>query len=315
VPPQLLEGREMQNFTSDRVRGGRWRRLMACGLVAAGLLGGVLPAAAERAPWKWAFSLRGGEKVPVPLAPTAVYVDQARERYYLVDSGGNRIFSYDRAGNFLKLFDAEGALAAPFDMVRLGSGTLLLVEKGANSVTRIDLKARRTERKSLRFQGREIFVDRMESAGDDLYVLDRASGDVFRLSRDLEVVGRHVSPTGSRGIVDFRVDDRGLWLLDSMGRRLYRVDGGGTLAASIELGESVQFPVSFDRDDSGNFYVLDRHAGTVVVYDASGRERYRFLTKGHNQGRLYFPMEVRFDPWGRLWVVDEGNGRVEFFER
>jgi len=61
--------------------------------------------------------------------------------------------------------------------------------------------------------------------------------------------------------------------------------------------------------------VLDRQQRNVVVYDKNGEFKYRFLEKGITRGQLYYPSEIRFDPWGELCLVDEGNGRVEIFKR
>ena len=62
-------------------------------------------------------------------------------------------------------------------------------------------------------------------------------------------------------------------------------------------------------------YVLDRHQNSVLAYDEQGVFRYRFLDNGQSAGRVYFARHLRFDPWGNLCVVDEGNGRVEIFSR
>ena len=62
-------------------------------------------------------------------------------------------------------------------------------------------------------------------------------------------------------------------------------------------------------------YIIDKHEGAVVVFDASGKFKYRFLEKGHNNNNLYYPEDIIFDPLGRLCVVDTGNGRVAVFSR
>ena len=77
----------------------------------------------------------------------------------------------------------------------------------------------------------------------------------------------------------------------------------------------LEFPVSLAVGPSGYLYVLDRHQNSVLVYDESGVFRYSFLSSGQSVSNVYFARQVRFDPWDRLCVVDEGNGRVEVFNR
>jgi hypothetical protein len=97
--------------------------------------------------------------------------------------------------------------------------------------------------------------------------------------------------------------------------KMVRFTMDGKPASSVVLEDVVRFPYSLEVGPSGIFYVLDRHGGDVAVFDREGRFRYRFLTPGQARGRLYFPIELKFDPWGRLCVVEEGNGRVEIFKR
>lgn len=297
-----------------RTKNTSWRAL--CGaaiMLLLCLLAGH--ALAAKQPWKWAITLRGTDPATRTMLPTALYIDEARSKYYVVDSGGGKLLSFDKEGQYVQAFDAEGALDKPYDMVRLSDGTLVVVEKGRNTLTRIDLKAKVTTPKALSHEGRQLYPDRLDMVGNKLYVLDKATGDIYRLNEQLAIESRLPAPAASRGIVDFRVEGNSIWALGQMDKRLYQLDAAGKVQTQLELGNSVLFPVSFTRDEAGNFYVLDRHAGTVVMYTGQGREVYRFLSKGQTQERLYYPNEIRLDPWGRLCVVDEGNSRVELYSR
>ena len=75
------------------------------------------------------------------------------------------------------------------------------------------------------------------------------------------------------------------------------------------------FPRSLAVDKNNFLYILDRHKGKVVVYDSSGNYKYNFLEAGEARGHLYYPIELKFDPWGQLCVVEEGNGRVQVFSK
>lgn len=265
-----------------------------------------------QSPWKFVFSLQGqGKGMTLPVA---LYVDKEKERYYVVDSAGNRIFSFAEDGKFLQDFTAEGSLNKPYDMARLSDGSLLVVEKGRNSLTRIDLKNKTVAPLVISHEGREIFADRLEIAGGKVYLLDRATGRILQLNEGLKVEKSFAPPDGAGWIVDFNVVEKRIWVLDQKKKQIYSYDENGQKSPSIQLTE-LSFPVSLAVDQAGLFYILDRHQAAVMVYGRNGEFKYRFLTKGQGRQNLYFPNEVRFDHLGRLCVVDEGNSRVVVFKR
>ncbi|MDH4332525.1 MAG: hypothetical protein OEV89_08090 [Desulfobulbaceae bacterium] len=246
--------------------------------------------------------------------PVALYVDNEKERYYVVDSTGNKLFSFAGDGKFLQEFTAEGTLQKPYDMARLTDGSLLVVEKGRNSLTRVDLKNKKTTPLVLMHQGREVFVDRLEVASGKVYVLDRLSGRILQLDEALQVVKSFAMPADAGWLADFKVVEKKIWALDQKKKQVYSLDENGRPSPPIQL-TGVDFPVSLAVDQTGFFYILDRHRGAVVVFGRNGEFKYQFLTKGQGRNNLYFPQEVRFDHLGRLCVVDEGNSRVMVFNR
>ncbi len=268
-------------------------------------------------PWHWVMSLKG-EPSGLPMhVPTSVYVDPQRARYYVVDSGHNRLLSFDRDGNFLKAFDAMGKLSTPYDMIREQAGVLWVVERGRNSITRIELKQRKITPNIIRTsQGEPIYPDRIIERDGLFYVLDKANGDVLVLNRDLVVESHFACEGCCCGFSDFKLKGNELWALDQIGRVIYRFSiEDGRIKQKTAIGQHVDFPASIAVDKTGNIFVLDRHRGCVAVFDHHGGLRYRFLRSGEAQGRLHLPSQIRFDPWGRLLIVDEGNGRVEVFAR
>ncbi len=269
--------------------------------------------AADQVPWKLAFSL--SDQSAGDALPTALYVDGDKKRYYMVDSKGGRLLSFDDQGVFLQVFSPEEGLDKPFDMVRLSEAVLLIAEKGKNSLTRIDFARQATSRVAVRDGGRQLVVDRLEMAGDRLYLLDRASGQICRLSESFNIEQRFPLPQGSGGIVDFKIVGEQIWALGQQEKWLYVYLDNGRITKRLDISALVKFPVSLAVDAGGLIYVLDRHAGEIVVLDRQAKLKQRFLGKGHGPRQLYYPMEIRFDPWGRLCVVDEGNSRVQVFRR
>lgn len=268
-----------------------------------------------QSPWQWQTSLRIDQPGDSMYMPSAVGFDPDSERYYVVDTGRNRLVSFGRDGKFIRAFTADERLKAPFDMVRLDNGQLWVVEKGRNSLTLIDIAARKVVPNTLKDGGRQVFPDRIAVAGGKLHVLDRASGMVLRLGSNLSVEQRFGCPECKAGLADFVFDGNALLALDAQDKKIFRFNPDGTIDQEISLGAEVDFPVSLDVDPAGFIYVLDRHQNSVLAYTENGRFRYRFLGSGQVPGKVYFPSQIRFDPWGRLCVVDEGNGRVEVFSQ
>lgn len=267
-------------------------------------------------PWQWHLTLRGDTPENSLLNPAAVYVDKQRERYYVVDTGNNRLMSFDISGKPISALTADNQLRAPFDMTRDKQGRLIVVEKSRNSITVIDLRAKEVKRNAITYNDRTVFIDRIENDGDTIFVLDKSSGDILELNDKFEVVKNFSCEDCAVGFVDFKLAEGSLWALEQDQQAVFQFDRSGKLKKKIDLrGGVVVFPRSLAVDEGGRFYILDRHAGGIAVFDADGKYTYSFLTPGQSNGQLLFPVEISFDPWGRLCVVEEGNGRVQIFSR
>lgn len=273
----------------------------------------IHPAVAAPA-WEWQLSLKGDAQIGVMQYPNSIFIDNEKERYYVVDSGNNRLISFDKTGKLLTYFNANQSLDTPIDMIRDSTGMLWVVERGRNTITKIDLKAKTVIPIHLKYKEQPVSPGRIESIGDKVCLYDRLTGDLLFLNQEAHIIRSISCNECKSGFVDFKMTSAGeIWALGQAERTLYHFTSDGEPDKKIILNDSSLFPVSFDVDFSGYFYLLDRHEGSIVVFDLDGRVKYRFLGKGHVRGRLSYPLEIRFDPWGRLCIVDEGNGRVEIF--
>lgn len=266
---------------------------------------------AADSPWRLIFSLQPALDRDSHL--TALTIEPATERYYLVDSGLNRLLSYDRQGNFLKEFRG-GQLHRPLDMVRLRNNKLLVVERGRNCLSLIDLASKQVSRHPLHYGQQQVFLDQLEKTADSLYVLDRNSGHILALDEGLQVQHAFVAPEGGGDIRDFVVNGEQLWALAP--GWLYGFTRQGRLFKRLSLaGLEIDFPSSLAVSPEGQFFVLDRHLGRISVLDHQGDLLYRFLSSGSGDSFLRLPAELRFDPWGRLVVLDQGHNRVQVLAR
>ena len=266
-------------------------------------------------PWLWDFALQKMDPSGQMNLPTAIFIDKDAARYYVVDGGNNRLISYDQKGKFLSAFTANNSLEKPFDLVR-EPGKLWVVEKGKNSLTEIDLQEQKITPHKISHKGREVFPDRLDSHEGTLYLLDKASGSILALDKNMQTKNLFSCEDCKGGFVDFKIKNNKLWALEQAGKSVYKFLLNGTRESKIALEPSVvDFPRSLAVADNDSLYVLDRHRGTVVVFDSNGRFKYNFFEAGESRGKLYYPIEIQFDPWGKLCVVDEGNGRVQIFRQ
>ncbi|MFO7606753.1 MAG: hypothetical protein R6W72_10675 [Desulfurivibrionaceae bacterium] len=267
--------------------------------------------------WTWQFDLASSDKNTPFQMITSLYISAENERFYVVEAGGNSLHSYQFDGEYLNSFSPEGALSQPFDMARQGtSGELWVIEKGRNSLTRIDLQAQKVVPQELRAEGRLVYPERLILGEDRVYVLDKLSGNIISYDHDLKVLHVFESPATGGGFVDFVVKDNEIRALDARMARVHTFNADGGSGREISLaGYDFSFPVALEVGPSGFIYILDKHQGSVAVFDGAGEFKYNFFEKGHDKNSLYLPEDIVFDPLGRLCVVDAGNGRVGVFSR
>jgi len=277
----------------------------------------AIAAPAGATAWQWRFSLKAPvlKKDAKPmLMPSGLFVDQKRKRYYVADTENNRLLSFNDKGEFLNVFDANKRLNAPYDMIREEDGVLWVVEAGRNSLTRIDLKSRKLISKTLDWKGYSVYPHRLAEYDGRFYILDKKSGAILRYNKKL-VADKRFAVDGFKGFSDFKVRKDGIWGLERLSGRVFHLGLKGKLISTIIPAGEMSFPYALEVGPAGLIYIADRHAGTINVFDQSGAFKYRFLGSGQVRGRTYYPEEIMFDPWGRLCVVDSGNGRVEVFSR
>ncbi|WP_456371434.1 6-bladed beta-propeller [Thermodesulfatator atlanticus] len=270
---------------------------------------------AQAARFKYAFSLA---KAPdgTPLHhPFSIFIDPKVKRIYVTDVANNRLVSYDFAGKPLKAFNAAGKLKGPIFMIK-DENILWVVERPLNSLTLINLKDRIFKRNNLTWGRRPILVDRIATWGKNVVVLDRASGRVFLLNQYLEI--QKIFPSKKlktfNGIYDIKIKGNWLWGLENMSSKLYAFNLNDGSFHSLTLKKQMVVPVSFDIDSAGNIYVLDRDLKKVFVFDKKGNFKYSFLQEGFRPGQDLYPSNlVIYENY--LFLVDEGNGRVDVWQR
>jgi DNA-binding beta-propeller fold protein YncE len=248
--------------------------------------------------------------------PVAIAIDAAVKRYYVVDAANGQLVSFDQDGKFLSAFTAGDQLKKPVAMARTSTGILWVIERSSNELFYINPKQKEILRFAPKYaDGSRVFMSRLAlDANDQLYVLDRMKGQIIRLDDNLNIVQTLGGSADFSGFVDFKLRANSLWGLDALSAQVVELDLTGEVKKLIKLN-GLQFPIALEVDRSRQLYLLDRHAGTVVVYRDDGTQKFTFLGNGKRPGQLWSGIDLLFDWEERLCVVDEGNGRVEVLTR
>lgn len=271
---------------------------------------------AQVGPWNFLMQLPARDSGLRVDRPIAIAIDAESRRYYVVDPVGGTLISFDRDGKHLTAFNAGGALKQPVALAKGQGGALWVVERSTNQILRVNPSAQQVERFDPRHpDGSLIFPARLAVDGHGrLLILDRMRGAVLRLDDSLKVEKVLAGDPGNKGFVDFKIKANGIWSLDGLSGKVYHFAGEGAPAV-VSLDRPLEFPVSLEVDESGQFYILDRHSGSVVVFGPRGDFRHELFGRGKRHGKLWYPSQLLFDWEGRLCVVDEGNSRVDIFNR
>ncbi len=264
-------------------------------------------------PWRWRHTLKTTAEVGPMHNPSALFIDAQRQRYYIADSANRRLLSFDRQGTFIDAFDAGGELGLPRDLVRTPDGRWWVLDKQTNSLSAIDLKRRKVIPRMVEREGGPVLPGRFEYHDGQFYILDNRDGAIVVTDEDLAVRRTYTASDAPFGFIDFVIQGERLYAL-GRGQATITVFGlDGSRTRDIPLEHRFGLAVSLAVTPDENFLVLDRHRAEVAVFSPTGELRYTMFSRGQTQGKLYFPAEIRLDPWGNLAIVDEGNGRVEIY--
>ena len=79
--------------------------------------------------------------------------------------------------------------------------------------------------------------------------------------------------------------------------------------------ESFKYPQDICGDSKGNYYIADSGGNEIVVFDANGKFVKKIGRKGAGPGDLNYPVAIDIDAKDNLVVSEEGNGRIQIFNK
>ena len=222
--------------------------------------------------------------------PTGIFVDDSR--IYITDLGNSRLQVFDRATRiYLATLQnpgsGEGQFLYPTDVAVDAAGHIYLADQGNSRVTQYD-------------------------AG-------------FQYMRTYGVTGvpyltdaQHFNRPAGVAVAS----DQSLYVVDSYGNRLLKLNPDGSLVWSVgEAGvpgnDAAHFnrPVDVALDAAGWVYVVDRNNHRVQIFDSSGMHQATLgAGMGSTAGQFQFPRGIAVRDDGTIYVADTGNQRVQVFD-
>jgi len=221
-------------------------------------------------------NLAGGSQIKIPQLsnPIRVQVNSKREIFAL-DGKKRRIVRLSPEGTFKNYVDPEG-IPSPSAFV-----------------------------------SRSFKIDR----SDNIYILDIFTGRVLVLNPEGKYQKQIPFPKEYGFFSDLSVDSKGnILLLDCVKAMVFSApkDANSFSPLTKSLREYLDFPTSLS-ESRGTIYIVDEDGGGIVILGADGTFVGRQLSKGWNEGLLYFPSQISVNEKGEIFIADRGNSRVQIF--
>lgn len=105
-----------------------------------------------------------------------------------------------------------------------------------------------------------------------------------------------------------------IYIVDKAARiQRFDLDGQPVLQWRMPEWENGK-PTGLSVSPDGRVFVADTHYHRIMVYDADGKELFRFGEYGEGPGQFIYPTDVAFGPNGHIYVTEYGgNDRIQVF--
>ncbi len=277
-------------------------------------------------------------KLTLPVAedligyPRGVTADGHGNEVFVCDTRRGRILIFDDEGLFLHEIPGGDVFSAPRDLAADPSGLLVVVANYQRRPGLIELD----------FDGlflREIVLSglpegardpvlvsvALSPAGDRLYALDSANLHLWISDRSGAVqtavdLAEDLDEYGRRDMILGHVDVYGDMVLVTVPSfsqvRTYALDGRprGSIGKRGTAPCTLAFPTAAALDEEGDLVIVDQQRMVVLRWNRqANRCLGEHLGLGAAPGFLYYPMDLALDRFGRIYIAQGYDGRVQMY--
>ena len=143
-----------------------------------------------------------------------------------------------------------------------------------------------------------------------LWVADGRGRRVVRLEAGKGIVATARLPERADPLSLAGDGQGGVWVLDGRSASLIDVAEDGSARATIALGAAAKDPVSVDRDELGDLYVLDADAPALLIFDVKGKLAVRQPLPTEGDQGFSKPTLIAVDRAGAVAVFDARKKRA-----
>jgi len=246
-------------------------------------------------------------------------VTMSGDRLLVADSGAKRVLTFKYAAGVVT---PERILPLPQNfplMVELASnGDFYVLDGLERQVLILDRNGKQKSTLKVKGAGDRRVVPRSFKRTPDgqWLLLDLFSSRVLLLDEAGNLQRELPFPSQQGSFSDVAVNPQGdLFLLDSVGGRLYRANPGEEVFAlwSDNLKDYTNFPVSLAAGTQGNLLLVDKYGSGLAIIAPDGSFSGRKLSMGWSDGQLYYPSQISVGAEGQVFIADTENHRVQQF--
>jgi DNA-binding beta-propeller fold protein YncE len=251
--------------------------------------------------------------------PKALFLEPDKGRIYVADAGANRLLSFTPELTYLSKFDHNGQLKMPLSLLKDAKGRFYILEGDKGKIILFDVKAKTS--RSIPLPGIDNPSAITLSNKGEVFVADLTKGKILSFdgegsnTREIKLPSE-LNPLTLTDL--FSGGDGNIYAVDPLRRKVFVINSsdGNILSAFGNQGNKsgeMLFPVSvcYIR---GMILVADSHRHRIIIFNKEGKFLYEFGRKGFDEGFLNYPIFVRANDKGQIFVVNKVTRRVEVFQ-